>query len=560
MKLFAGQTWDWGGEATGSQLKTGVILFHGAPRAFLQLDIGSGRCNWTCSAMVSWSLAAAAAVVAGIVLLLYNQYALHQKDIHEVALNQQASISPSRKEDETAVYRNNQTPHGLPLLTGLQIRQGFRLRNGNLRDIWSVVMDQKNKEARFSFISANGEIVCDVDNINAVLKRLINYFLSNSCTKIGIAVPVHSFHGFVAVMACWVGGLTAHTFNQLPRTQFDIDLLVVDESQLQYAKMFKYKEILVVSNDGSKTFDGDEACVNWREIGDLETLSDPVFQYKYDPSYDTVLPLIDTHNSQTTSYTQQNFVSSIGAIIRALPMGHELGQERLLIGYEGSTINYWPKVLATLLYGGSVMLGNDKDATFTNAIVGSRPTTLAIDAHFAKKYFLPKTDYGFIQSLKLSRVMNLLSQGVFSLGASLPGYDGLRLIYIGDEGKGLSSEELTTIRALYGCRVISERFKVGTIGSVLSTNFFDYRIFGNKRLMNRGTSPLSLEAKLFRFKDYDISKRHGELCIRGFTIGKPDGETELQKAIAAGERVGSEGWMPTGIIGKFGADGCFYEG
>jgi hypothetical protein len=509
---------------------------------------------------MGWLTHSLVLVLVGLAFLIiaYNQYVRHQRDIHEIALNQQADISPSRKENESAIYRNNQTPHGMPLLTGLQIRHGFRLRNGNLRDIWSVVMGQKNRDARLTFVHKGEEVVCGLDNLNAVFKRFSTFFKQNEWQRIGIAVPVYTYHGFVTCMACYISGLTVHAFTQLPRSQHDIDILVVDESQLKYATMFTYKKVIVISSDSSKSFD-DSNIINWGEIGDLEALKDDVFEYKYDASYDDILPLVDTANFQTTSYTHQNFVSSIASVIRSLPLGHEFGQEKLLIGYQDSTMNYWPKTLAILLCGGSVVLGSTRDETFEKNITTYRPTVISLDAQSAKSFFLCRTDFGIFHSLMLHRAVHLFSQGVFSTSAMRNSCDQLKLIYIGDDNKGLASEELTTIRALYGCRVVAERFKSGVLGPVLSTNYYDYRIFSNKRLINRGAAPLPLEIKLFKYKNLDIGKRHGELCIRGFTIGRPVGEKELERAIASGERVGSEGWMPTGIIGKFGTDGCFYE-
>lgn len=502
-------------------------------------------------------------VLISVSIFLYNQYVFHQRDIHEIALNQQSNIGQSRQEDETAVYRNNLVPIGMPLATGLSIRQGFRLRNGNLRDIWSVVMTQKNHDARLRFISADDdELVCDIDHLNGIFKRLVEYFESIDCKRIGIAVPVYTFHGFVTTMACWSHGLTAYTFNRLPRTQCDVDVLIVDESQLRFAEMFQYKKIIVVSKDQSVQYPGQDV-VNWSSIGDLDSVRDDSYEYKYDPSYDNVIPLVDTHNFQSFSYTHQNFVSSIASIIRTLPLGQEFGRENLLIGYEDSTINYWPKILAILLYGGSVVIGSTSNKSFNTAIETHNPTILSVDSTFANKYFssiVTKSESTF-QAWKLHRAIHLLSQGVFSKNSSLKEYSNLRIVYIGSTSPDseLSSLQLTTMRALLGCRVICERFLEGTIGAILSTNFYDYRVFSNDRLINRGTGSLSLELKLYKSGTYDISKRHGELCIHGFTIGRPVNQQDLALAIERGEKVGSEGWMPTRIIGKFGSDGCFYE-
>ncbi|CDR36766.1 CYFA0S01e04280g1_1 [Cyberlindnera fabianii] len=507
-----------------------------------------------------------AVVLVIISFVVYTRYYLEwRRDIHELALNQQASISGSRKEDETAVYRSNQTPHGMPLMTGLQIRQSFRLRNGNLRDIWSVVMSQKHKTGRFMFLDQGRKVSCDVDNTNAVFKRLVQFFTHNDCYTVGVAVPVNTYHGFVATMACWTHGLTVHTFNQLPRTQpEDVEVLIISEPQLKHALSFNYKKIIVVSSSEHKVFSDNGTILNWTELGDLNGLSDPVYEYKYDPKYDEGTPLIDTHNFVTTSYTHQNFVSSVASIVKSLPLGHEFtDNERLLIGYSGSTLNYWPKIFAILLFGGSVIIGSSTDPSFGDAIQACSPTILAIDPEGAKRQLLIEEKRGWIGALREHRARHLLSEGIFTDGAMLPRFKSLKIVFIGDDGSSrsnrLSSQDMMKMRILCGARVIGERFVPGVIGSVISTNYYDYRVFSNDKLVNRGACSQSLEIKLFRYRDLHIEKRHGELCIRGFTIGKPVGTQQLERAIISGERVGSEGWMPTGVIGKFGVDGCFYE-
>ncbi|GMG52069.1 unnamed protein product [Ambrosiozyma monospora] len=58
-------------------------------------------------------------------------------DIDPEALQNQASISPTRKPNESAIYRSVDVPHGVPLNTGLRIRHGgYKVRDGCLKDVW----------------------------------------------------------------------------------------------------------------------------------------------------------------------------------------------------------------------------------------------------------------------------------------------------------------------------------------------------------------------------------------------------------------------------------------
>lgn len=501
-------------------------------------------------------------LLVAVLSFIYSKYLESQKDIHELALNEQSNIAPTRKENETAVYRNNQTPHGLPLLTGLNIRHGFKLRNGNLRDIWSVVMGYKNINS-VTFFNNGKETKTDIYNLNGAIGQLNEFFKEKDCSTVGIAVPVYSFQGFVSTFTCFINGLTAHHFNTLPRSTPEVDILIIHENQLPHALRLDLKLYLVVTDDESKTFT-DERLINWNTLGNLEQSSKGTYSYTYDPKYDQGTPLKETYNFVTTTYSHQNFVSAVATVAKSLPLGHELSNtDTILIGYQDSSVKYWSKILTVLLFGGSVVLGSSSDPKFDeNLIKLYKPTILAIDSKTAKRFFLKNEQHGFIHSLFLQRAQYLLSRGIFSNRAALPNFESLKLIYIdqlNEANENINTADQNFIRALSGARIINERFIPGVTGAILATNYYDYREFSNRKLKNCGTSSLSLEIKLFKHKDLNIDKRHGELCIRGFIIGRPTDAKTLEEAIQKGEKVGSEGWMPTGIIGKFGVDGCFYE-
>ncbi|ODV62640.1 Dde1p ASCRUDRAFT_74978 [Ascoidea rubescens DSM 1968] len=109
------------------------------------------------------------------------------------------------------------------------------------------------------------------------------------------------------------------------------------------------------------------------------------------------------------------------------------------------------------------------------------------------------------------------------------------------------------------------------MGTVFQTNLFDYRLMSknNKVKINdinyrrRGIPSQNIETKLVDYKllndQFLAEDNSGELCIRGFGIGRPMDKEVLENAIKEGERVGGDGWMSTGLIGSWNKDGCFYE-
>ncbi len=82
---------------------------------------------------------ALATVLVGVVS--YQIFARREPDTHPVLLARQAQGSPVRQEGESPVYRSHAAPHGMPLNTGLAVRdpgvsKWSRGRDGDLRDIW----------------------------------------------------------------------------------------------------------------------------------------------------------------------------------------------------------------------------------------------------------------------------------------------------------------------------------------------------------------------------------------------------------------------------------------
>lgn len=482
-------------------------------------------------------------IIVGIVTVClfyvcYDKYLKSQRDIHELALQEQSNISVSRKSDETAIYRNNLIPHEMPLVTGLQIRQGFKLRDGNIRDIWSVGMNHKT--STFQFTDEN--IKLSIFQLNSSIKQLNEIFKQKQVKVVGSCIPCGSIEGFITGMTCFTNGLTFYSFDGIPRFKPEVDIMIIKKSQLNFIKPLGLN-LFIIEDDWSINYDK----------------SDPNFEYKYQNSYDQGIPLINSIGNKSYSFTHQNFVSATSSLVKAIPLGHEFNSKDLLLVHKfNNQIHFWSKIFAIILFGGSIISNNSNELLIQEL----KPTIVLINTETAKHLLNRITSkLSIFQNLKISRSQQLLSDGIFSYNSQLSGFKHLRLMYITTYAKfddTISSLNLTLLRSLTGSRIINERILNQLSGPLTSTNFYDYRVFSNN-IVNRGTSSLSLEMKLFKKDGLDIEKKKGELCIRGFIVGRPTDQKELENAINEGERVGSEGWMPTGITGTFGRDGCLYE-
>jgi hypothetical protein len=86
-------------------------------------------------------------VVAGVVVAfaVYSVISSRDPDVHPFLLARQSTASPIRQQGESATYRCLETPHGLPLRFGLNVKDPGAPkwtggRRGDLRDIWKTAV------------------------------------------------------------------------------------------------------------------------------------------------------------------------------------------------------------------------------------------------------------------------------------------------------------------------------------------------------------------------------------------------------------------------------------
>ena len=90
-----------------------------------------------------------------ITVFAYQVFTSRDPDAHPMLLARQAQAAPIRQKGESAVLRCHSAPHGIPLNSGLNIKdpgdsKWARGRDGDLRDVWrkalTGVVDRDGKE------------------------------------------------------------------------------------------------------------------------------------------------------------------------------------------------------------------------------------------------------------------------------------------------------------------------------------------------------------------------------------------------------------------------------
>lgn len=544
-----------------------------------------------------------------------------QRDISKVALQQQTNVAIVRKEHETAHYRNFMIPLQFPLNTGLSLSLGYKIRNGNIGDLWNAILELNKSNEGKAFISFNGKRYT-LGEINGMIQKCIIFLDEQVSEKedptiVGIAVPILSLPGFIISMACMIktikcGKDKSKVFipQYIPiemlnnNMRNNIDILVLDSIEDIQIKEHSYDKIIICHSPYVTSLDqgNNNDQIHWEKLIQGSPIID---EFTYNPPHDNSDDLKPLYNittadgNFTTCFSQLNLVSSVSSFIKSFPLGHELNSNDLLTIVDDNRVNnlqfqsqIWPKIMAILLYGGSIDM---KYVNLTSPSILHKNTTLLFARSVTLKTIYQR-DYSsshlnLFQKMKFKLGQCLLSSGILPENLFNSPVGNIRCIFLhhnlnkineilqfnskklpskykkGQFKEPLTNKNIDNIRIIWGTRIIVELYSDNlNLGPISSTNFFDYRPLPkstSSQVTCFGSISMSLESKLIETKNnpqLDIKKRQGMLCIRGFTIGRPLEIERIQSATELSETMAhGEGWVPlVGVYGLWGYDGCLY--
>lgn len=544
-------------------------------------------------------IATVIAILLGSEWLFKTFYLNLKRDFKQLAEDEQSNITSTRKENETALYRNFLIPLGFPLVTGLGLSLKYKIRNGNFADVWNAIMEL-SEDNTIKFIDEPDGVALPV--INGIAKHILEKHLATDVGNVGIAVSPSRMSGFVMTIATMMASIKyktlPHLLTSLPREKLsNIDILLIDswETLDKLKNCEHWYKLIIVCEAGSAPIAGVKNVTSWDLFVDGYRVEK---KYGYSPPEENIddsktLLLCTSPSNQTTSFGQGCLVSGIASFVRSFPMDHELSRNDVLTvagkyTTKNLSLQIWQRVFAVLLHGGSVNFeekANIYDWYHTTLLLVDYDSLIT-----AMKSAL-ENNRSFFQKLKHRWATALLSEGVFTKAGQLPlkSIGNLRCVYLTDQTENdflinsfpktipkfrkgraasvVNTFQLNNIRAFLGSRVIFEFYCLFTVmGPIALTNFYDYRMLPPSVGANFtfcGPLTTSLEGKIVKTDqnpEFHIAKKQGMLCIRGFTIGKPVEPSRLENAKELSSHFGGgEGWMPlVGIFGLWGQDGCLY--
>lgn len=411
---------------------------------------------------IEWTPATVAVITVAVVVLLAIKYAEYTRDVPPLYLQQQLAVEATRALNELAIHKSSKLGYGKQLRVGLDIRYDhYKLRQGNLRDIWALRMKQ------------SGSLAVGTDTVSyAVINAMAKHLESQIKHRQQVVFHPNQVLALVALVALMVA-----CFNNR----------------------------VTVTIDPTTPCDLDEFKVTKCEADDR-------FDPEYTPESDRgiALRVVTTGKWGRTvvEFTQLNLVSAVASTLKHLPESHPIQlKDKMLVVYNPNLpldhlLNVLTKWLTSSVAGcHQVWVGSTHPPSDTTIL--SLPDERVVE--YAKS--VPSTALGYgIRYLG------------YSLGKQMLASGPLKLVYV---DKSLTAKPAVTdynrLRAQLGARVICESGVYNIVGPVLVTDLFDYRRVTVPKLLSYGAISQSLEIKLVNYHNNE-----GTLMVRGYTIGKTE--------------------------------------
>ncbi|KAK0739772.1 hypothetical protein B0T21DRAFT_382730 [Apiosordaria backusii] len=498
-------------------------------------------------------------------------------DIHPFLLARQSQASPVRQPGESSVYRPQAAPHGLPLHTGLNVKdpganKWARGRDGDLRDIWRQTIagvqegDDKGAKGRILTVEGTENVKeHDLDALTRQINLIGQHILDQGGNRVAIYLP-NSVELIVTLFACAFYNLTAIIlpFNQPDDAVISMlrrsaaDTVVTAPGSFSFDIVVKnypsLRQLVWVVDEGSKHMDWNEVpqgtggkvnVATWQDIiNDFPADAGkalPPLENQPEPKDITIFwQQASGQQEEMVKFTPGNIVSAIAAQLTAIPTARRLSPSDLFLPADSLANSHTLVLTLTALFSNSSVAFNSSapSATSLSTILSSpavSPTVIAatpsalLTTHKEISSSLKKSTIGKDLHWLLSR--SLVETGAFPSGGFLtnyynqafrpkfPGGKKLRLIYTAEKIGGggttarLTGEQLNDLRLYTGARVAYALTAAKVAGAVSQTNVYDYR--GGEHF---GPPVASVEVVLRDIKgrvENSDERSQGEIVVRG---------------------------------------------
>ncbi|PMD37444.1 hypothetical protein L207DRAFT_531732 [Hyaloscypha variabilis F] len=521
-----------------------------------------------------WDLYTTAIFVVLISVWIYTVISSRDPDAHPMLLARQAQPSPVRKEGESAVFRSHSAPHGIPLNSGLNIKdpgdsKWSRGRDGDLRDVWRRVvagaLDREGKETGeigklFTVLGSERVIEHNLADVTRQINLIGQHLKQNGGKNIAIILP-NSIEFLAAFFACTFYELTPVLIPYDQPIEKIIPLLKSSKADAVIAAVGSFpfdvisksypalKQLIWVVDEGSKHMDWDDVPKGTGGAVNVSTWQEIV--QDQEPTVGTELPPVDRTgelkkvlafwpNGELVEYTQANLIAGIAGQLTSIPNTQRISHADLFLPVDSLSTIY-PLILtfAALYSNASVALNSVAGQTpdlrvatqgIAPTIIVATPETLT-HTHTESKSKLSSSFYSVVHWFQ---TRSLVQDGVMPVASAFSRmYDSLRpiigttpgklrLIYVAEQAgvnsTPLSAETLSDLRIYTGSRIIYALTAAKIAGPATQTGLYDYRVDDESEKYSHFGAPVT-SCEIF-FKDTSAYKTTdevsaGEIYARG---------------------------------------------
>ncbi|KAK6462058.1 hypothetical protein DFJ63DRAFT_313209 [Scheffersomyces coipomensis] len=499
-------------------------------------------------------------IIVLIVYVVYLEVLKSNNDINQIYLQEQSNQDSTRLFHESPIYKSNKLDYGGGLRIGLDIRYDhYKIRHGNLNDIWSIVMNGVEKKGGNRKGITINDSFKSFRKLNYQVNKFQQFLIKHDIKslKINQRLFLKSFDLFVIIISSFINQTIIEFYDNYKILEDDKGWIVIDDEEKSLIDHPNYINI------------NDQTIFN---INDNNESSD--FPYEYNPSKDkgVCFKLIGKTLSgnpnmiSTVEFTQLNIISAIASSLKHLPPGHELSSKDSILVVQSSTnkfsslMNEMVKILMGLTSNAKVYIHNDDEFKWDQSMAKIDPTILSINSKQLSSVNSFKSKLNSLQPIIHKHNLKSLEQGRFpshQLEKLHPG--NLRIIYLSESITSppqFSFADLNELRSILSTRIIYEFNTYNVSSAIIHTDMFDYRDFKVK-CKSWGCLSQSLEIKLI---NVDEMSKIGDVMIRGFIIGKTMNKFSTNNINEDnGKSSSGDGFMPlVNVRGKWGNDGCLY--
>lgn len=467
-----------------------------------------------------WNLWTSILFTALAGFLSYQIATRQDPDTHPFLLARQAQGSPVRQPGESPVYRSQGAPQGMPLNSGLNVKEPgaskwARGRDGDLRDVWrqavaGVQEDGPNKGATGRILTVLGidkVIEHRLDDITRQINLIGQHILDQGGNRVAIYLP-NSVELIATLFACSFHNLTAVI---LPFDQSDdavismlrrsaADTVVTAPGSFPFDVVVKnypsLRQLIWVVDEGSKHMDWNEVPQGTGGSVNVSTWQDIVNDSPVDAG--KTLPPVDGQKEprdvtvfwqakpdqpeEMVRFTSANFVSAIAAQLFAIPTAQRMGPSDLFLPADSLANTHTLVLTLTALFSNASVAFNSVAAQADDLATATRgifPTV--VTATPAALLQTHRETSARLNASFLGRTLHRLQTRQLTQGGVMPATGGfLAGLYAGAVRPSVpNSGSGSKLRLI----LTAERTGAGTTPPLSTAVLSDLRAFTGARVM-----------------------------------------------------------------------------